>query len=165
MPWAHFGLPTPGKDKGIGVWVKPWPTLLLGRCNNTFFYKLCLKMINHGSRSTWGPGPSGSRLQAKKCVTLQQKHWCVLHFKFYYVFTKTHGCRATPSHFGPHYPWFCVRAKSRKSRRDQVDFWEDTLQFNIINFHWKWLTMAPEAHGAQVLQDPDCRTKNMICPH
>ncbi len=48
-------------------------------------------MFNHGSRSTWGPGPSGSRLQAKKCVTLQQKHWCVLHLKFYYVFTKTHG--------------------------------------------------------------------------
>ena len=85
-------------------------------------------MFNHGSRSTWGPGPSGSRLQAKKCVTLQQKHWCVLHLKFYYVFTKTHGCRATPSHFGPHYPWFCVRAKSRKLRRDQVDLWEGTLQ-------------------------------------
>ena len=85
-------------------------------------------MFNHGSRSTWGPGPSGSRLQAKKCVTLQQKHWCVLHLKFYYVFTKTHGCRATPSHFGPHYPWFCVRAKSRKLRRDLVDLWEGTLQ-------------------------------------
>ena len=85
-------------------------------------------MFNHGSRSTWGPGPSGSRLQAKKCVTLQQKHWCVLHLKFYYVFTKTHGCRATPSHFGPHYPWFCVRAKSRKLRHDLVDLWEGTLQ-------------------------------------
>ena len=85
-------------------------------------------MFNHGSRSTWAPGPSGSRLQAKKCVTLQQKHWCVLHLKFYYVFTKTHGCRATPSHFGPHYPWFCVRAKSRKLRHDLVDLWEGTLQ-------------------------------------
>ncbi len=26
------------------------------------FNKLCLKMIDHGSRSTWGPGPSRSGL-------------------------------------------------------------------------------------------------------
>ncbi len=30
------------------------------------FNKICLKMIDHGSRSTWGPGPSRSRLQAQK---------------------------------------------------------------------------------------------------
>ncbi len=30
------------------------------------FNKICLKMINHGSRSTWGPGPSGSGLRAQK---------------------------------------------------------------------------------------------------
>jgi hypothetical protein len=30
------------------------------------FNKLCLKMIDHGSRSTWGPGPSRSRLWAQK---------------------------------------------------------------------------------------------------
>jgi hypothetical protein len=30
------------------------------------FNKLCLKMIVHCSRSTWGPGPSRSRLQAQK---------------------------------------------------------------------------------------------------
>ncbi len=29
------------------------------------FNKLCLKMIVHGSRSTWGPGSSRSRLQAQ----------------------------------------------------------------------------------------------------
>ncbi len=58
----------------------------------------------------------------------QQKHWCVLYLKCYYVFTKTHGCRATPSHFGPHYPWFCVRAKYKKLSLDQVDLWEGTLQ-------------------------------------
>jgi len=27
---------------------------------------------------------------------------------------------------------------------------------------WKWLTMAPDAHGAQVLPDPDFGPKNMI---
>ena len=29
---------------------------------------------------------------------------------------------------------------------------------------WKWLTMAPYAHGAQVLPDPDFGPKNMIRP-
>ncbi len=30
------------------------------------FIKLCLKMIDHGSSSTWGPGPSRSGLWAQK---------------------------------------------------------------------------------------------------
>ena len=30
------------------------------------FNKLCLKMTDHGSRSTWGPGPSRSGLRAQK---------------------------------------------------------------------------------------------------
>ncbi len=36
--------------------------------------------------------------------------------------------------------------------------------FCMIKFAWKWLTMVPEAHGAQVLPDPDYRPKNMIRP-
>ena len=30
-----------------------------------WFNKICLKMIDHGSRSTWGPGPSRSGLRAQ----------------------------------------------------------------------------------------------------
>jgi hypothetical protein len=30
------------------------------------FYKLCMKMIDHGSRSTWGTGPSRSGLASQK---------------------------------------------------------------------------------------------------
>jgi hypothetical protein len=29
------------------------------------YNKICLKMIDHGSRSTWGPGPSGSGFRAQ----------------------------------------------------------------------------------------------------
>jgi hypothetical protein len=29
------------------------------------YNKICLKMIGHGSRSTWGPGPSGSGFRAQ----------------------------------------------------------------------------------------------------
>jgi hypothetical protein len=32
------------------------------------------------------------------------------------------------SHFGPHYPWFRFRARSRRSRPDQVAYWEGALQ-------------------------------------
>ena len=34
--------------------------------------------------------------------------------------------------------------------------------FCFINFAWKWLTMVQEAHGAQVLLDPDYRPKNVL---
>ena len=37
------------------------------------FNKLCLKMTDHGSRSTWGPGPSRSRLRAQKYALLPLK--------------------------------------------------------------------------------------------
>ena len=30
------------------------------------YNKFCLKTIDHGSRSTWGPGPSGSGFRAQK---------------------------------------------------------------------------------------------------
>ncbi len=30
------------------------------------YHKICLKMIDHGSRSAWGPGPSRFRLQAQE---------------------------------------------------------------------------------------------------
>jgi hypothetical protein len=37
------------------------------------FNKLCLKMTDHGSRSTWGPGPSRSGLRAQKYDLLPLK--------------------------------------------------------------------------------------------
>ncbi len=33
---------------------------------HVLYNKIFLKMIDHGPRSTWGPGPSGSGLQAQK---------------------------------------------------------------------------------------------------
>jgi hypothetical protein len=33
-----------------------------------FYNKICLKIIDHGSRSTWGPGPSGSRFRPKNMI-------------------------------------------------------------------------------------------------
>jgi hypothetical protein len=62
-------------------------------------------------------------------------------------------------------PWFRVKARSRRSRPDQGDYWKEYYTFCLIKFAWHWFTMAPEAHGAQVLPDPDYGLKNMICPH
>jgi hypothetical protein len=60
------------------------------------FNKLSLKMIDRGSRSTWGPGPSRFRLPTQKhnLPTLKQD-WPTT---VYQVFASLHssGCRCTP---------------------------------------------------------------------
>ena len=102
----------------------------------------------------------------KMCFTPTKTLVC--YILSFIMFSPKHTVEAAEppqSYFWAHYPWFCVRARSRKSRYNEVDFGTVLYNFIIINFHWKWLTMAPEAHGAQVLQDSDCRPKNMICPH
>ncbi len=53
---------------------------------NLLFYKLCLKMIYRGSRSTRGTGPSGSRLSIQKCdpPPLKYAHnFCFIKFSPY----------------------------------------------------------------------------------
>ena len=60
---------------------------------------------------------------------------------------------------------FRVKARCRRSRHDQVDYWEGVLHLLYNKICLKQLTMAPEAHGAQVLPDPEFRPKNMIRPH
>ena len=70
----------------------------------------------------------------------------------YYVFTKTHTVEAAEppqSYFGPHYPWFCVRARPRKSRHDQVDFWEGTPQLYYIKLSLKMID-----HGSRSTWGP-----------
>ena len=66
---------------------------------------------------------------------------------------------------GPPDAWFRVKARSRRSRPDQGDYWEGVLHLLFNKICLKKLTMAPEAHGAQVLPDPEFRPKNIICPH
>ena len=39
------------------------------------------------------------------------------------------------------------------------------FNFHLINSHWKWGTEAPEAHGAQVLPDPELGSKEVTYPH
>ncbi len=46
------------------------------------FYKLCLKMIDHGSRRKWVTGPLGSKLQIWKCNLLLPKTGVPYNFCF-----------------------------------------------------------------------------------
>ena len=63
-------------------------------------------MFNHGSRSTWGPGPSGSRLQAKN-VLHSNKNTGVCYILSFIMFSPKHTA-AEPPHpiLGPITPGF-----------------------------------------------------------
>jgi hypothetical protein len=51
-------------------------------------------------------------------------------------------------------------------RVTELNYWtgKEYYTFCTVKVAWKWLTMAPEAHGAQVLPDQDFGPKNMIHP-
>jgi hypothetical protein len=48
------------------------------------------------------------------------------------------------SHFGSLYSWFKVRARSRRSRPDQVNYWEGALQLL-----YKTLSLKIIDHGSR----------------
>jgi len=52
---------------------------------------------------------------------------------------------------------------NRRLKPDQVDYWEGALQLLFYNLFLK-VTTASEVHEAQVLPDPDCGSKNLLCP-
>jgi hypothetical protein len=57
-----------GKGKGVGVGSKPDALHYWKGALQLLFYKLYLKMIDHGSRSTWDPGPSRSRCHWRQSI-------------------------------------------------------------------------------------------------
>ena len=44
------------------------------------YNKICLKIIDHGSRSTWGPGPSRSGLRSAPTKTDLPYNFCFIKF-------------------------------------------------------------------------------------
>jgi hypothetical protein len=78
-----------------------------------------------GPRSFW------IQITGQKMCFTPTKNTGVCYILSFIMFSPKHTVEAAEppqSYFGPHYPWFCVRARSRKSRHDQVDFWEGTVQ-------------------------------------
>ena len=62
-------------------------------------------------------------------------------------------------------PWFRVKARSRRSRPDQVDYWEGVLHILYIKSCLKMIDHGSRSSWAQVLPDLDFGPKNMIRPH
>jgi hypothetical protein len=62
-----FRAPNPWfRVKARSRWSRPDQVDYWKKVLHLLYNKICLKMIDHGSKSTWGPGPSGSRFWAQK---------------------------------------------------------------------------------------------------
>ncbi len=67
-PQPPFGPPYPQiRVKSKSRWLKPDQVNYWEGALQLLLYKLCLKMIDHSSRSKLGPGPSRSGLMIPKC--------------------------------------------------------------------------------------------------
>jgi hypothetical protein len=97
------------------------------------YIKICLKMIDHGSRSTWGQGPSGSRFWAQKYDPPPTKTDLPYNFCFIKILPSlaVEAVDSLQTLFRAPDPWFRVKARSRRSIPDQVDYWEGVL--HILN--------------------------------
>ena len=94
------------------------------------YKKICLKMIDHGSRSTWVPGTSRSRLRAQKYDPPPNKtdlpyNFCFINFL---LSLTVEAEDALQTLFRAPDPWFRVKARFRRSRPDQVDYSKGVLQ-------------------------------------
>ena len=98
------------------------------------YIKSCLKMIDHGSRSTWGPGPSGSGFRAQKYdpPPLKQTFPTTFVLKKILPSLTVEAVDSLQTLFRAPDPWFRVKARSRRSRPDQVDYWEGVLHILYI---------------------------------
>jgi hypothetical protein len=103
-----------------------------------------------------------------KNMFCSQQNRTGLQLLFYKVFTLLHGwgCRCTPDPvLGPLTPGLGSGLGLGGQDLTKLTIGKAGYNFCLLNFAWKWLTMAPEAHGAQVLSDPDYGPKNMIRSH
>ncbi len=109
-------------------------------------------MIEHGSRSTWGPGPSRSGLWAQKYDLPPLKQSFLTTFVIYnFCLVSWLNLQMHPRPcLGPPDPWFRVRARSRRSGPDHVDYWEGALQLQLNKLCLKMID-----HGSRSTWGPD----------
>ncbi len=80
-PQPLFEPPDPMiRVKSKSRWLKPDEVDYWEGALQCLFYKLCLNMIDHSSRSTWGPCPSRSRFWVQRCVLPLLNHGCSISF-------------------------------------------------------------------------------------
>jgi hypothetical protein len=136
--WTPFWAPlTLGKGDGIGVGVKTWPIILLGRCTTT------MAPEPHGAQVLLDPDYG-----SKKCFFAPTKTLVCYIFGFIKFSPKCMVEAAVQPwpHFGPPYPWFRVRAGVGGQGLTKLTTGKVHYNFGLINFAWKWLAAALEAH-------------------
>jgi len=77
-------------------------------------------MIDHFSRSTWGPD-----LDYRQKMFFTPTKTLVCNVFGFIKFSQKHIVEAAgppQPHFGPLYPWFRARVRSRRSRPDHVEY-------------------------------------------
>jgi hypothetical protein len=81
-----------------------WPQLIIVKVHYNFcFIKFPWKMIDHGSRSTWGQGPTRSRLRTQKWDLPPRKK---VHFIIWLIiFYQVQAAEPLQPHLAPP-PWF-----------------------------------------------------------
>ena len=82
-------------------------------------------MIDHGSRSTWGPGPSSIRLRAQK-YDLPDLPYNFCFIRFFPSLT-VEAVDILQTLFRAPDPWLRVKGRCRRPRPDQIDYWEGVL--------------------------------------
>jgi hypothetical protein len=96
----------------------------------------------HGARSFW------MQITGQKmCFTPTKTLVCATFLVLFIMFSPKHIVEAAEppqSFFGHHYFWFKVRARSRRSRPDQVYYWEGALQLL-----YKKLSLKIIDHGSR----------------
>jgi hypothetical protein len=125
------------------------------------YIKICLKMIDHDSRSIWGPGPSRSGLRDKKydpppTKTVLPYNSCFIKFL---PSCTVEAVDALQTLFRTPGPWFKVRARSRRSRPDQVDYWEGALQLLCNKLYLKMID-----HGSRSTWGPGPSRSGLWAP-
>ncbi len=116
-----------------------------------WFNKICLKMIDRGSWSTWGPGPSRSSLWAQNYNLPPTK--TDLPYNFYFLkFLPSITVEAVDSlqtPFRAPHPWFRVKGRCRRSRPDQVDYWE-----GVLHLLYNKISLKTIDHGSRSTWGP-----------
>jgi len=91
-------------------------------------------MIDLGSRSTWGPGPSRSVLRGQKYDPPPTKTYLPYNFCFikFLPSLTVEAVDTLQTLFRAPDPWFRVKGRCRRSRPDQIDYWEGVLHILYI---------------------------------
>ncbi len=158
-PQPHFGPLDPRvRVKSMSGRLKPDRVDYWEGALQHLFYKLCLKMIAHTSRSTRGLGSSRSRFWVQRCFRPLLNNGSSITFVLY-SFCQVVLRLRLQSHpdpiLAPSDSVSRVRSKARRLWPEQINYWEDALQRLCYKLFLKMIdhnsrrTRGPGSSGAR----------------